>query len=112
VRSSCPVLVTPVTERTGRSNLGEVVASENSTAGVAAAIESEHDAVDDHNWLLFVCLMKYELTFRLGRTHPACDRSSGSEMLSHIRSLAGSIIDTLESSFQKRQVPKYFLRQR
>ena len=33
VRSSCPVLATPVTERTGRSNLGEVVASENSTAG-------------------------------------------------------------------------------
>ena len=33
-------------------------------------------------------------------------------MLSHIRSLAGSIIDTLEFSFQKRQVPKSFLRQR
>src|SRR6516225_3668450 len=34
---------------------------------------------------------------------PLCSTSGGSETLLRIRSLAGSIIDTLESSFQKRQ---------
>ena len=48
--------------------------------------------------------MKCELTFRLGRTRPAHARSRGSDTLSRIRSLAGSTIDTLESSFQKRHV--------
>src|SRR5450755_1848164 len=49
-------------------------------------------------------IMTYELTFRSGRTRPAHARSSGSEMLLHTRSLVGSIIDTRESSFRKRQV--------
>src|ERR1700716_2530059 len=35
-------------------------------------------------------------------TRPARARASGSETLSRIRFLAGSTIDTLESSFQKR----------
>src|SRR5260221_14603620 len=48
-------------------------------------------------------IMKCELTFRSGRTRPAHARSSGSETLSRIRFLVGSTIDTLESSFQKRQ---------
>src|ERR1039458_7274193 len=47
--------------------------------------------------------MTYELMFRSGRTRPAHARSSGSEMLLHTRSLVGSIIDTRESSFRKRQ---------
>src|SRR5260221_11629200 len=51
-------------------------------------------------------IMKCELTFRSGRTRPAHARSSGSETLSRIRFLAGSTIDTLESSFQKRQPGK------
>jgi hypothetical protein len=41
--------------------------------------------------------------FRSGRTRPTHARSSGSEMLLHTRSLVGSIIDTRESSFRKRQ---------
>jgi hypothetical protein len=48
-------------------------------------------------------IIRYELTFRLGRMRPAHARSRGSETLSPIRSLAGCTIDTLESSFQKRQ---------
>ena len=51
----------------------------------------------------YLIIIRYELTFRLGRTRPARARSSGSKILSRIRSLAGSTIDTLESSFQKRQ---------
>src|SRR5438067_4150851 len=47
--------------------------------------------------------MRYELTLRYGRTRPTRGRSSGSETLLHIRSLAGYIIVTPESSFQKRQ---------
>jgi hypothetical protein len=42
--------------------------------------------------------------FRLGRMRPAHARSSGSERLLRIRSLAGYIIGTLESRFRKRQV--------
>ena len=41
--------------------------------------------------------------FRSGRTRPAHARSSGSETLLRIRSLAGYIIGTLESRFRKRQ---------
>jgi hypothetical protein len=41
--------------------------------------------------------------FRSGRTRPVHARSSGSETLLRIRSLAGSIIGTLESRFRKRQ---------
>jgi hypothetical protein len=41
---------------------------------------------------------------RLGRTRPAGVRSSGSEILSRIRSLAGYTIGTLEPSFRKRQL--------
>ena len=41
--------------------------------------------------------------FRSGRTRPAHARSSGSERLLRIRSLAGYIIGTLESRFRKRQ---------
>src|SRR5450631_4073323 len=48
-------------------------------------------------------IMTYELMFRSGRTRPTHARSSGSEMLLHTRSLVGSIIDTRESSFRKRQ---------
>ena len=44
-----------------------------------------------------------ELTFRWRRTRPADARSSDSETLSRIRSLAGCTIDTPESSFRKRQ---------
>jgi hypothetical protein len=40
---------------------------------------------------------------------PLCSTSSGSETLLRIRSLAGSIIDTLESSFQKGQYEATFL---
>jgi hypothetical protein len=40
--------------------------------------------------------------FRLGRMCPAHARSSGSETLLRIRSLAGYIIGTLESRFRKR----------
>jgi hypothetical protein len=47
--------------------------------------------------------MTYELMFRSGRTRPTHARSSGSEMLLHTQSLVGSIIDTRESSFRKRQ---------
>src|SRR5262249_32353757 len=36
-----------------------------------------------------------------GKCPPLCSTSGGSETLLRIRSLAGSIIDTLESSFQK-----------
>src|SRR6266496_4355045 len=50
--------------------------------------------------------LRGELTFRSGRTRPAHARSSGSETLSRIRFLAGSTIDTLESSFQKRHPRK------
>src|SRR5450759_1269098 len=55
--------------------------------------------------------MTYELMFRSGRTRPAHARSSGSEMLLHTRSLVGSIIDTRESSFRKRQVAGFSPRQ-
>ena len=41
--------------------------------------------------------------FRLGRMRPAHARSSVSETLLRIRSLAGYIIGTLESRFRKRQ---------
>jgi hypothetical protein len=41
--------------------------------------------------------------FRSGRTRPAHARSSGSETLLRIQSLAGYIIGTLESRFRKRQ---------
>src|ERR1700730_5277156 len=40
---------------------------------------------------------------------PLCSTSSGSETLLRIRSLAGSIINTLESSFQKGQYEATFL---
>src|SRR6202047_4321214 len=46
-------------------------------------------------------IMKCEVMFRWGRTHPAHARSSGLEILSRIQSLAGCT----ESSFQKRQDP-------
>jgi hypothetical protein len=36
-----------------------------------------------------------------GKCPPLCSTSGGSETLLRIRSLAGSVIDTLESSFQK-----------
>ena len=39
-----------------------------------------------------------------GKMSPPFVRRSGSETLLRIRSLAGSIIDTLESSFQKGQL--------
>jgi hypothetical protein len=48
--------------------------------------------------------MKCEFTFRSGRTRLAHARSSGSEILLHIRSLAVYNIDTLKSSFQKRHL--------
>jgi hypothetical protein len=41
--------------------------------------------------------------FRSGRTRPADGQSNNSETLSRIQSLADYTIDTLESSFQKRQ---------
>jgi len=47
---------------------------------------------------------KCERMFRSGRTRPAHARSSGSETSLRIRSLAGSIIGTLESRFRKRQL--------
>ena len=48
-------------------------------------------------------LMTCERMFRSGRTRPIHARSSRSEMLLRTRSLVGSIIDTRESSFWKRQ---------
>ena len=42
--------------------------------------------------------------FRSEKTRPAHARSSGSETLLRIRSLAGYIIDTPDSRFRKRQV--------
>ena len=45
--------------------------------------------------------MRCELTFRLGRTHPAHARSSGLERLSLTRSLTGYTIDTHESDFSE-----------
>ena len=42
-------------------------------------------------------------TFRWGRTRPADGQSNNSETLSRIQSLADYTIDTLESSFRKRQ---------
>jgi hypothetical protein len=47
--------------------------------------------------------MRRGRTFRSGRTHPADGQSNNSETLSRIQSLADYTIDTLESSFQKRQ---------
>src|SRR5260370_4182853 len=47
--------------------------------------------------------MRRGRTFRSGKTRPADGQSSNSETLSRIQSLADYIIDTLESSFQKRQ---------
>src|ERR1700730_2854597 len=48
-------------------------------------------------------ITRCERMFRLGRMRPAHARSSGSERLLRIRSLAGYIIGTLESRFRKRQ---------
>ena len=48
-------------------------------------------------------IMRCERMFRWGRTRPAHARSSGSETLLRIQSLAGYIIGTLESRFRKRQ---------
>ena len=48
--------------------------------------------------------MRRGRTFRSGRTRPADGQSNNSETLSRIQSLADYTIDTLESSFQKRQV--------
>jgi hypothetical protein len=48
-------------------------------------------------------IMRCERMFRSGRTRPAHARSSGSETLLRIQSLAGYIIGTLESRFRKRQ---------
>ena len=53
--------------------------------------------------MLSSCIMTCERMFRSRRTRPTHARSSGSEMLLHTRSLVGSIIDTRESSFRKRQ---------
>src|SRR5260221_8785726 len=47
--------------------------------------------------------MRRGRTFRSGRTRPADGQSNNSEILSRIQSLADYSIDTLESSFQKRQ---------
>src|SRR6266436_3677853 len=47
--------------------------------------------------------MRRGRTFRSGRTRPADGQSNNSEILSRIQSLADYTIDTLESSFQKRQ---------
>ena len=47
--------------------------------------------------------MRCELTFRSRRTRPADVRSSNSETLSRIRSLADCTIGTLESSIRKQQ---------
>jgi hypothetical protein len=47
--------------------------------------------------------MRRGRTFRSGRTRPADGQSNNSETLSRIQSLADYTIDTLESSFQKRQ---------
>jgi transposase InsO family protein len=49
-------------------------------------------------------IMRCGLTFRLGRTRLADVRSSDTETLLRIRSWVGYIIDTLGSSFRKRQV--------
>src|SRR5712691_10111833 len=59
--------------------------------------------------------MRRGRTFRSGRTHPADGQSNNSETLSRIQSLADYTIDTLESSFQKRQhqrfeAPRVFFR--
>jgi hypothetical protein len=51
--------------------------------------------------------MRCELTPRLGRTRPADGQSNNSETLSRIQFLADYTIDTLESSFQKRQAYVY-----
>src|SRR5262249_641541 len=47
--------------------------------------------------------MRRGRTFRSRRTRPADGQSNNSETLSRIQSLADYTIDTLESSFQKRQ---------
>src|SRR6266403_2079792 len=47
--------------------------------------------------------MRRGRTFRSGRTPPADGQSNNSETLSRIQSLADYTIDTLESSFRKRQ---------
>src|SRR5207253_6164100 len=47
--------------------------------------------------------MRRGRTFRSGKPRPADGQSSDSETLSRIQSLADYTIDTLESSFQKRQ---------
>src|SRR5215469_4226363 len=49
--------------------------------------------------------MRRGRTFRSGRTRPADGQSNNLETLSRIQSLADYTIDTLESSFQKRQPP-------
>src|ERR1700730_7597269 len=56
-------------------------------------------------------ITRCERMFRLGRMRPAHARSSGSERLLRIRSLAGYIIGTLESRFRKRQANGGSIRQ-
>jgi transposase InsO family protein len=62
----------------------------------------------EHLWRILARYAAYynqcERTFRWGRMLPSHDRLSGMETSWPIRSLAGCIIDTLGSSFQKRQV--------
>ena len=53
--------------------------------------------------MLSSCTMRFEPTFRSGRMRPADGQSNNSETLSRIQSLADYTIDTLESSFRKRQ---------
>src|SRR5437667_10398900 len=50
--------------------------------------------------------MRRGRTFRSGKTRPADGQSNNSETLSRIQSLADYTIDTLESSFRKRQAAK------
>jgi len=52
--------------------------------------------------MLSSCIMRCELTFRLGRTRPTRARSSDMETLSCTQSLEGYTIDTRRSSFRKR----------
>jgi hypothetical protein len=47
--------------------------------------------------------MRRGRTFRSGRTRPADGQSNNPETLSRVQSLADCTIDTLESSFRKRQ---------
>ena len=53
--------------------------------------------------MLSSCTMRRARMFRSGRTRPADGQSNNSETLSPIQSLADYTIDTLESSFRKRQ---------